>query len=67
VITDLGVLGFDESGEMELQSLNPGIELPEVLAQTGWPLKVASVLERTEPPAQEELDVLRELLRQQQS
>lgn len=67
VITDLGVLGFDEGGEMELHSLHKGVRLAEVREQTGWPLKVAPTLSETEPPTSQELEILRALQREQQS
>lgn len=63
VLTDLGVLGFDpETKEMLLVSLHPGATVDEVRAQTGWELRLASPLGRTEPPSAEELRVLREEL-----
>jgi glutaconate CoA-transferase, subunit B len=61
VITDLGVLRPGADGELELVSLHPGVELDEVRQATGWELKVAEPLERTEPVTQHELDALREL------
>ena len=67
VITDLGVLAFDETGEMELRSVHPGVTVDQVLAQTGWDLKVARTIESTELPTEAELEVLRELQRQQAS
>ncbi|MBI4466471.1 MAG: CoA-transferase subunit beta [Acidobacteria bacterium] len=63
VLTDLGVLGFDpETKEMLLVSLHPGATVDEVRVQTGWELRLASPLGRTEPPSAEELRVLREEL-----
>ncbi|OFV83594.1 MAG: 3-oxoadipate--succinyl-CoA transferase subunit B [Acidobacteria bacterium RIFCSPHIGHO2_02_FULL_67_57] len=60
VITDLGVLRFDqETREMVLASLHPGVTLDAVRAQTGWPLRAASPLGVTQPPSAEELRVLR--------
>jgi len=60
VITDLGVLRFDqETREMVLASLHPGATLDAVRAQTGWPLRAASPLGVTQPPSAEELRVLR--------
>jgi glutaconate CoA-transferase subunit B len=67
VITDLGVLGFDAGGEMELRSLHPGVRLSEVREQTGWPLKVAASLDETVPPSAEELEITRALVREQKS
>jgi len=63
VITDLGILRFDpDTKEMILTSLHPGARLDQVRAQTGWELRVASPLGRTEPPSAGELRVLREEL-----
>jgi len=61
VITDLGVLRFDpQSNEMALTALHPGVTVERVRANTGWELRVASQLERTQPPSAEELRVLRD-------
>jgi glutaconate CoA-transferase subunit B len=63
VITDLGVLEPDpQTCELVLTQVHPGVEVDHVREQTGWQLKVASALERTEPPTAEELSALRELL-----
>src|SRR3972149_12099288 len=52
VITDLGIFRFEaDSKEMILTSLHSGARLDQVRAQTGWELRVASRLERTEPPS----------------
>ena len=55
------IIGPDTK-EMILTSLHPGARLDQVRAQTGWELRVASRLERTEPPSAGELRVLREEL-----
>jgi len=63
VITDLGVLEPDpESLELTLVQLHPGVEADEVREATGWPLQVAPEPRVTEPPTDEELAALRELL-----
>jgi glutaconate CoA-transferase, subunit B len=63
VITDLGVLEPDpESKELMLVALHPGVEVDEVRRRTGWELKLSETLARTEPPADEELAALRELV-----
>jgi len=67
VITDLGVLGFDVTGEMELRELHSGIRLEEVYAQTGWDLKVSQDLGCTKPPTPDELEILRALQLEQMS
>jgi glutaconate CoA-transferase subunit B len=61
VITDLGVLRPGDDGELELVALHPGIEVDQVREATGWELKVAEPLNRTEPVTEHELDALREL------
>ena len=62
VVTDLGILTPDESGELTLTALHPGATVEQAIKNTGWPLKVASDLKTTEPPTGEELRLLREEL-----
>jgi glutaconate CoA-transferase, subunit B len=62
VVTGLGVYGFDETGEMTLKSLHPGVTLDKVRESTGWDLKVADDVRETEPPSDEELRLMREEL-----
>jgi glutaconate CoA-transferase subunit B len=59
VVTNLGILEPDESGEMVLTHLHPGVQVEQALANTGWPLKVIEPLKITEPPAEDELRILR--------
>ncbi len=60
IITTLGVLRFDAlTCEMVLVSVHPGVSVEQVLANTGWPLKVAPDLIQTPEPTQEELAILR--------
>jgi glutaconate CoA-transferase subunit B len=61
VITDLGVLRTAGDGELELVALHPGVEVDQVQAATGWELRVAAELERTEAPSERELQTLRDL------
>jgi glutaconate CoA-transferase, subunit B len=61
IITTLGVLRFGPDGEAYLASVHPGISVEEVLAKTGWTLRVADDLLETIPPSEEELVVMREL------
>ncbi len=61
VVTNLAVLGYEEeSKRMMLLSLNPGVEVSEVVENTGFELIVPERVERNEPPTDEELRVLRE-------
>jgi glutaconate CoA-transferase, subunit B len=62
VVTNLGILTPDESGEMVLSAIHPGVEVEQVRQNTGWPLKVLDDLRVTEPPSAEELRILREEL-----
>jgi glutaconate CoA-transferase, subunit B len=61
VITDLGVLRPAADGELELVAVHPEVEVDQVREATGWELRVADPLERTEPVTERELEALREL------
>ena len=62
VITDLGVLEPDpRSCELTLTRLHPGVTADRAREATGWPLRVASVLDATPPPTDAELTALRAL------
>lgn len=60
VVTDLGILEPDETGEMLLTSLHPGATLEQARENTGWQLKAAGDLHITQAPTAEELRILRE-------
>ena len=62
VITDLGILRPDpETCELTLTSLHPGVTLEQVRDATGWDLRVAPELSRTDAPTEHELAALRAL------
>ena len=62
VVTDLAILGFDdETREMKVLALHPGVTLDEVQGNTGFELRCEGNLERTELPMREEIEVLRHL------
>ncbi len=62
VVTDLGLLGFDErSKQMKLLALHPGVSAEQVQANTGFELTADAGLPVTEPPSETELAVLRHL------
>jgi glutaconate CoA-transferase subunit B len=63
VVTDLGILEPDESGELVLTRLHPGATAEQAVAATGWPLRVADALDETDPPTAAELEALRALQR----
>ena len=60
VVTDLGIMEPDETGEMVLTSLHPGATLEQARENTGWALKAADNLHTTPAPSAEELRILRE-------
>ncbi|MDP3183766.1 MAG: CoA-transferase [Anaerolineales bacterium] len=62
VVTDLGILEPDASGELTLTALHPGKTAQEAIDNTGWPLKVTASLRTTEPVMEKELKILREEL-----
>lgn len=62
VVTDLGILEPDESGELVLAALHPGATLEQAQANTGWALRAVTDLRRTDPPTPQELRILREEL-----
>jgi len=61
VVTTLGVLRFGLDGEARLSSIHPGVSVEDVLANTGWTLRVADELIETPAPNEDELAAIREL------
>ncbi len=62
VVTDIGMMEPDESGEMVLTALHPGKTVEGAKENTGWNLKVSDKLGRTKPLTPQELQILREEL-----
>jgi len=60
VITTKCVLRFNDDGEAYLASVHPGIEVDDVLSNTGWKLRVSEMLVQTPEPSREELRAIRE-------
>jgi glutaconate CoA-transferase subunit B len=60
VVTNLGVLEPDDTGELCLSARHPGIQIDQVRQNTGWEIRTASELQVTEPPNPQELSILRE-------
>jgi glutaconate CoA-transferase subunit B len=50
-----------ETNEFEVTSLHPGVSVEQVVAQTGWAVRFAAVVEETPPPTPAELETLRDL------
>jgi glutaconate CoA-transferase, subunit B len=60
VITTKAVLRFADNGEAYLDSAHPEIEVEDVLANTGWRLRVAEKVKQTPEPSREELQAIRD-------
>lgn len=64
VVTDLCLLRpHPQTKELQVTSIHPGIAREEITKRTGWPVQFAENLSQTPPPTDEELGVLRGLLR----
>lgn len=61
LVSDLGQFDFPD-GRMRLATLHPGVTVEKVQARTGFSLEVAPELSLTEPPTQEEVRLLREVI-----
>jgi glutaconate CoA-transferase subunit B len=60
VITTKAVLRFGEDGEAFLSSIHPGVEVEDVVRNTGWKLRIADDLSLTPQPTTEELKAIRD-------
>ena len=62
VVTTLGILGFDpESRRMRVEATHPGVSVADIKANTGFELLDAPRIDTTEPPSEDELEMLRAL------
>jgi glutaconate CoA-transferase, subunit B len=59
-ITTKAVLRFSDDGEAYLASVHPGVTVEDVLANTGWKLRVAQNVRETEIPTSAELAAIRD-------
>jgi glutaconate CoA-transferase, subunit B len=63
VITDKAILEADqETGELVVAALYPGVEMTEVEQRVGWQLRRRATLAQVEPPSGAELSLLRDVL-----
>jgi len=61
VVSTLALMGFDDrTKRMKLLATQPGVSVNQVIAETGFELIVPDQVHVNEPPAQEELRILRE-------
>ena len=61
VVTDLGLLEPDGTGELTLTELHPDVTVGQAREATGWELRIAGSLRTSAPPTDAELDALRAL------
>lgn len=61
LITDLCIMEPDESGELVVTSLHPGIDRDDIQAQTSWPVRYAEKVTETAVPRSVDLEALRDL------
>jgi len=60
VITTKAVLRFGKDGAAYLASVHPGVELDDVVSNTGWKLQISETLSQTPEPTRAELTAIRE-------
>jgi glutaconate CoA-transferase, subunit B len=61
VVTDLGLLEPDGTGELTLTELHPDVTVEQAREATGWELGIAGSLRTSPPPTDAELEALRAL------
>jgi len=62
VVTDLAVFRFDRDGEMELQTLHPGVTLDQLHASMAWRPRAVASIGTTGAPSEDELRLIRDEL-----
>jgi len=60
VITTKAVLRFGKDGEACLASVHPGVELDDVVRNTGWKLQISETVMQTPEPSAAELKAIRD-------
>ena len=60
VITTKAIFRFDGDGEAYLASLHPDVTIQDVLANTGWKLRLGDDVQQTPEPSVKELKAIRE-------
>lgn len=62
VVTDIGILEPNETGELILTTLHPGKTVQSAQENTGWQLTSSEKINITDPVTKTELSILREVL-----
>lgn len=60
VITTKAILRFGEDSEAYLASVHPGVTVEDVVANTGWKLRLSDDVRETKAPGAAELEAIRE-------
>jgi len=60
VITTKAIFRFAEDGQAYLASIHPNVTIEDVLANTGWKLRLADDIQQTPEPSAQELNAIRE-------
>ena len=58
VVTDIGILEPDQTGELVLTALHPGKSIEQAKENTGWPLLISETLSTTDSLSDSELSIL---------
>ncbi len=60
IITNLAIMGFDEETcRMQVESIHPGVSREQIIENTGFELLWADQIYESDPPSDEELEILR--------
>ena len=59
VVTDIGMLEPNDTGEMVLTALHPGKSVEQARENTGWDLTIAETVKTTDLVTEKELGILR--------
>jgi glutaconate CoA-transferase subunit B len=62
IVTDIGIMEPDETGELILTALHSGKTIQQAKENTGWNLRVSEDLRTTPPPTDQELHILHDQL-----
>jgi glutaconate CoA-transferase subunit B len=61
IVTNLAVLGFDDhTRNMTLESVHPGVDVRQVIENTGFELLIPEKVPTTTPPTQLQIKLLRQ-------